>query len=270
MNSNQRLNELFKTHLVLHLKDVMEHLDRSRTSTMRYFKEVGYYTSYNCAGEYYTLSTIPAFDKNGLWKYGGAYFSSHGSLRDTAAALVRKSEYGYTHGELRNLLGIRMYNTLLGLVNDGLIIREEIFGEYVYVSCDHGEEQISARRNIPPKIKEKRQVVKRMPRITPAAGLNETIEVLLAFIGGYVRPESAYGYLYRKGVCVTPKQVRAIFECYSLDGKKTHISRLSRTEKDYRHTSSKAWPWAASLQSGYSGDGGRYGMPDLRGVHACR
>jgi len=219
MNMVEQLNSLFKTRLVLRLNEVMEHLQRSRSSTIRYFKEVGYYTSYNCAGEYYTLSAIPGFDENGLWKYEGAFFSSHGSLRDTATALVVNSRRGFTHEELRGLLGIRMYNTLLKLVNDGLIHREEISGEYVYVSCNQGKEQIAERKSMPPKTKEIKKAVKRATSITSAVGLNETIEVLLAFIGGHVKPESVYGYLYRKGISITPKQIQAIFECYSL-GKK--------------------------------------------------
>ena len=219
MTMVEQLHSLFKVHLVLRLNEVMEHLCRSRPSTMRYFKEAGYYTSYNCAGEYYTLSTIPKFDENGLWKYEGAYFSIYGSLRDTATALVGKSECGYTHAELRELLGIRMYDTLLTLVNDGLINRTEISGEYVYVSCNQGETQIAERKSIPPKTKEIKKAVKRAPRVTPAVGLNETIEILLAFINGHTQPESVYGYLYRKGVRVTPNQIRTIFECYNL-GKK--------------------------------------------------
>ena len=219
MNKVAQLDSLFKAHLVLRLNEVMEHLHRSRTSTIRYFKEAGYYTSYNCAGEYYTLSMIPSFDENGLWKYKGAYFSLHGSLRDTATVLIGKSKCGYTHEELRDMLGIRMYNTLLGLVNDGLINRKEIGGEYVYVSCDQGEEQIFERRGMPPKTKEAKKAAKKVPRITPAVGLNETIEVLRAFIGGCIQPETVYGHLYRKGVHITPNQVRAIFECYGL-GKK--------------------------------------------------
>jgi hypothetical protein len=186
---------------------------------MRYFNETGYYTSYNHAGEYYTLSMIPTFDKNGLWKYENAYFSSRGSLRNTATALVNESECGYTHEELRGLLGMRMYNTLLDLVRDGFILRREHDGGYLYISCEHGEKQVAARQNAPPKIKEKKEVVKRTPYITPAAGLNETIEVLLAFIGGHIEPGPVYGYLHRKGIHITPKQVQAIFECYGL-GKK--------------------------------------------------
>ena len=219
MNPVTQLTNLFKNHLVLRLNEIMEHLKRSRTSTMRYLKEVGYYTSYNSAGEYYTLITIPTFDENGLWKHGDAFFSSHGSLRDTVIALVTKSKYGYTHREFSDLLGIRMYNTLLQLTSDRLIVRKEYDGEYVYVSCGQGEAQISARKDIPPKLKKKREATKRMPRITPAAGLNETIEVLLAFISGHTQPNSVYGFLHRKGVCITPKQIQAIFECYDLSKK---------------------------------------------------
>jgi hypothetical protein len=177
---------------------------------------------YNCAGEYYTLAEIPAFDENGLWKYKNAFFSSHGTLRDTAIIIVNNSEFGYTHDELRELLGIRMYNTLLDLVSDGLLYRKEIGGEYVYVSCDQGKEQFIARRSMPLKTKEVKRGVERSPRITPAAGLKETIEVLLAYINGHISPESVYGYLYRKGIHITPNQIRAIFECYGL-GKKNSI-----------------------------------------------
>jgi len=219
MTTVEQLTLLYNVHLVLRLNEVMKHLNRSRPSIMRYFKKAGYYTSYNCAGEYYTLSTIPKFDENGLWKYESAFFSSHGSLRDTATALVNKSECGYTHAEFRGLLGIRMHDTLLALVNDGLINREEIGEEYVYVSCDHGEEQIAERKSMPPKAKIIKRAIKRAPRNTPVVGLNETIEVLLAFIRGHIQPESIYGYLYRKGVRVTPNQIRTIFECYDL-GKK--------------------------------------------------
>ena len=219
MSMAERLDSLFKEHMVLRLNEAMEYLQKSRSSTMRYFKEAGYHTSYNCAGEYYTLRSIPTFDENGLWKYGGAYFSSHGTLRDTAASLVEKSECGCTHDELRGLLGVRMYNTLLGLVNDGLVNREEIGGEYVYVSREQGGRQIEARMALPPKSRKTKELAKRPPRIAPSVGLNETIEVLLAFIAGHTQPESAYGYLYRKGVRVTPSQIRAIFECYDL-GKK--------------------------------------------------
>ena len=219
MNMVERLDSLFKEHVVLRLNEVMEYLQKSRSSTMRYFKAAGYHSSYNCAGEYYTLSAIPTFDENGLWKYGDAYFSSHGSLRDTAAALVEQSECGCTHDELRGLLGVRMYNTLLGLVNDGVINREEIGGEYLYVSREQGGKQLSGRAGLPPKTRAARKAAKRAPRTAPDVGLNETIEVLLAFIGGHTQPESVYGHLYRKGIRVTPSQVRAIFECYDL-GKK--------------------------------------------------
>jgi len=219
MNPVDDMIRLFKKNLVLRLKEVMEYMNRSRTSIIRYLNETGYFASYNHAGEFYTLKTIPEFDSYGLWKYKDAYFSQHGSLRDTAIALVEKSENGYTHSELREMLGLRMYNTLLDLANEGLIIRNEHNGEFVYVSCEQGEMQISARRNMPKKIKEKKAAAKRAPRITPAAGLNETIEVLLAFINGHTEPSSVYGYLHRKGILVTPKQIQAIFECYDL-GKK--------------------------------------------------
>jgi hypothetical protein len=90
----------------------------------------------------------------------------------------------------------------------------------VYFSHDRGEEQIERRRAAPARAKRSPVVVKRTPRAIPAVGLNETIEVLVAFIGGHREPMSVYHHLRRKGVNITPGQVRSVFECYGL-GKKT-------------------------------------------------
>jgi len=221
MHQSEEMIKLFNNYLVLRLNDVMKHMNRSRTSIMRYFNEIGYYTSYNHAGEFYTLKMIPTFDKNGIWKYRNAYFSSYGSLRDAVTTLVGQSESGYSHNELKEIFGIRMYNTLLDLANDGLIVRNEYDGEYIYVSCNQIEKQLTARKNYP-KIKVKKETVSRGPRVTPAAGLNEIIEVLLAYIGGHMQPGSVYSYLRRKGVNVTPKQIHAIFGYYDLGKKNSY------------------------------------------------
>ena len=41
-------------------------------------KQWGAYTSYNQNGRYYTMSTVPRFDNNGLWNYEDIYFSRYG------------------------------------------------------------------------------------------------------------------------------------------------------------------------------------------------
>jgi hypothetical protein len=201
------------------LKEIKEKLSKSRSSVLRYLNQIGYISSYNSSGEYYTLDSIPKFDSNGIWKHNNAYFSVHGSLKDTVIALVNDSEIGYTHEELFDILGITMFNTLLEMVNGNNLVRQNIDGTFVYLSPDRCKEQI-AQRFEAQKIMQKPKVVKkRAPRPTPDAGLNETIEVLLAFIDGHCEARPLYSYLYRKGVKITPKQVQSIFDCYDL-GKK--------------------------------------------------
>jgi hypothetical protein len=219
MDGVKKLLGLFKACPVLTLKDMTHKLARSRTSVLRYLNETGYHSSYNSAGEYYTLPDIPSFDGNGLWKHGQAYFAVHGSLRDTATALIKDSTCGYTHEGLRDILGVRMYNTLLDLVNDGAILRRDIGGKFVYFGHGHGEEQIGQRRAAQARANGAKAVTKMSTLAIPAVGLNEIIEVLVAFIGGHCELMSAYHHLRRKGVKVTPKQVRSIFEFYGL-GKK--------------------------------------------------
>jgi hypothetical protein len=220
MDMVKKLINIFKGCVVLSLKDIMTKLSRSRTSVIDYLNEIGYFSSYNAAGEFYTLRDIPTFDSNGIWKYDQAYFSVHGSLRDTVVALVKDSMCGYTHEELRDILGIRMYNTLQNLTKDGKIIRQEVGGKFVYFSLYHQEEQFEQRRITPPKLIEKPKVIKqRAPRLIPPAGLYETIEVLVAFINGYNEPEMVYQYVHRNGIHITPEQIKSIFATYEL-GKK--------------------------------------------------
>jgi len=50
--------------------------------------KIGYISSYNKAGRYYTLKNIPGFDTGGIWRHEGVFFSSHGSLKETAKYMI--------------------------------------------------------------------------------------------------------------------------------------------------------------------------------------
>jgi hypothetical protein len=81
---------------VLDLDTVKENIGAStRMTVFRKVKELGYYSSYLHHGKYYTLCTIPSFDRHGLWIYGGVRFPRHGSLVETIPVFVKRSEIGY-------------------------------------------------------------------------------------------------------------------------------------------------------------------------------
>ncbi|MHC4697585.1 MAG: hypothetical protein ACYTFA_12675, partial [Planctomycetota bacterium] len=109
----KRLIRLFKRSPVAELSTIQRVLGtNSRTTVFRALCEVGYLTSYNHAGRYYTLEGIPEFDEDGLWLHGDARFSKYRTLRATIVQLVQQAPAGRTHAELRERLRLRVHDTL--------------------------------------------------------------------------------------------------------------------------------------------------------------
>ena len=205
--SAEKMLSLFRKNKVVKLTSITElNPHRSRCSIFRDLKHLGYMTSYNNAGRYYTLSEIPIFDKNGIWQYEGAFFSVYGSLKNTAKSLVDNSLAGRTHDELRGMLGVRVQNTLHDLVSEMAIMREKHIGAYVYVSADNEihSKQMACRKN------------------TAAAQVDPyiTIEVLRAVIKHPAHQAAAiYSLLSKDGANISLIQVESVFCLYDL-GKK--------------------------------------------------
>ena len=80
-------------------------------------------TSCSHRGKYYTLRSIPRFDDQGIWLARGAWFSRHGTLLDTAAALVNASPAGYHVTELEEVLHVSVKDVLRQLTQAELIHR---------------------------------------------------------------------------------------------------------------------------------------------------
>jgi hypothetical protein len=115
-------------------------------------RKVGYLSSYSHAGKYYTLLEIPTFDERGLWFHGEARFSKHGTLRNTVVVLITEAPAGYTQQELAVILGLRVHDTLLDLVEADEIGRVLLDVAYVYVATDPGlaSAQLSHRESLTP------------------------------------------------------------------------------------------------------------------------
>jgi hypothetical protein len=123
-----------KTATMPELKAVLE-TDVNMT-VFRKLNELSYITSYSHSGRYYTLSAIPEFDEQGIWKHDSVMFSNHGNLQKTVKAFVDKSETGYSASELQTALQIEVKEPLLILFRKEQVERKKISGRYIYFTTD--------------------------------------------------------------------------------------------------------------------------------------
>ncbi len=209
------LAELYRTKRVALLDDLREALHtQSRTTIFRVLSAAGYRTSYSHAGRYYTLKRIPKFDSYGIWLHRDIGFSLHGTLRATVTHLVEKSPAGQTHGELQDMLQLRVHDTLRLLIQDHALTRKQFQDAYLYLSskpkrasAQWAQRQQLAATAIPAEMESSR-----------------VIDVLIEVIR---HPSDDAGAVSRRlralGQSVTAEQVEAVFTRYDL--KKTVRSR---------------------------------------------
>jgi len=149
---------LFSTQLVLHLlrRTKIATLDQlsaalgsaSSITVFRKLDQLHYRTSYSHRGRFYTLDRIARFDDNGLWSHDAVWFSRFGTLVETAAAFVNRSPSGYFVAELDAALHVSVQDTLLQLVNQDRLARQQVSGLYLYCSADPSlrQRQLQARQ----------------------------------------------------------------------------------------------------------------------------
>ena len=189
-------------------------------SVFRRLKAIGYRSSFNHAGRYYTLSDVPQFDQWGLWFHGNAGFSCAGTLKATVVELVECSAAGMTPKDLLALLKLpcnTLYNTLHELRREARIQRQELAGYHLYISADRqrANDQLMARR----------QAIGQEPSVPVPVSDETLIAVLVEALQGVevlVSPSMVASRLAARGMAVTTAQVEQIFTRYGLEpGKKT-------------------------------------------------
>jgi len=202
------LNQLFLEHVMLDMPTLQQLIPgRSKCSLFRDLKEIGYLSSYNKAGRYYTIRSLAKFDDTGIWKHNEVYFSTWGSLKATSKNLIDNSAAGYTHLELQQLLGVRVHNTLLDLVTHEKIGREAFGSAYLYT---HADSVVKAKQ-----LKE-RDIISQKPPVDPYL----TIEILRAVIKYPQKSvKDIQHHLIKSGVMIKFDEVEDVFSFYDL-GKK--------------------------------------------------
>lgn len=141
------LKDLIKSHKIATLEDLKRRLKTTASSTVfRKLRELSSLTSYSHGGAYYTLPSIPRFNRQGLWSKDSVHFSKEGTLKNTIRTWVIQSEVGYFEKELENILQVVVRVPLSNLVREKSIQREKVSGLFLYLSPDRIRQQIAARR----------------------------------------------------------------------------------------------------------------------------
>ena len=221
--SESALRSYFRKHRIAELSELFHLLGtRSRMSVFRRLKAIGYFSSFNHAGRYYTLADVPQFDQWGLWFHRSAGFSYAGTLKDTVEKLVNGSATGMTPKDLLALLKLPVANTLYNTLHDLLqcerLRRQELVGYHLYVSTDPGQAN--------KQLKERSQVIHhepgsrgRIPDDTVIAVLVEALQSAEVLVTASILSSR----LTVHGVVVTTAQVEQIFSQYGLEPEKKTV-----------------------------------------------
>jgi hypothetical protein len=138
----QPLLELFQRLRAVTMPEMKAALGtRVDMTVFRKLATLDYRTSYSHRGGYYTLTSIPRFDSQGLWLARGAWFSRHGTLLNTAESLVNESPAGYHATELEAVVHVAVKDSLRELTQAGRIHRDDYQGLYLYTSQDRPRRQ---------------------------------------------------------------------------------------------------------------------------------
>ena len=126
--------KVLKEKKIVTIQQLSDLLECSRRTAQRRLKEWQTYNSYNKYGKYFALPTIPEFDKHGLWKYKGVFFSRYGNLENTITHLVKNSEMGFDASEIGKILGLLPRSFMSHFQKVPGLIRERHENIFVYFS----------------------------------------------------------------------------------------------------------------------------------------
>ncbi|MCF6336172.1 MAG: hypothetical protein L3J12_10565 [Spirochaetales bacterium] len=135
---------------ILTIKELSGLLSCPDITSRRRLKQWKAHTSYNHNNRYYTLPSIPVFNKKGLWQYHGVFFSKHGTCKQTVVHLVHQSEKGLSNKELAEALGDNPNSLLAHFKEISGLKKERHSRDIVYFSSDEEVYRRQKRKKFPP------------------------------------------------------------------------------------------------------------------------
>lgn len=209
---DETIKDLIKKRKIITIHQLITKVKCSRRTVQRKLKICRVYTSYNCNGCYYTLPEIPIFDKHGIWRYNGVYFSKYGNLTQTVITLVHHSESGLAHQELCKRLGIPASSYMSYFRGITSLRRDKIDGRVIYFSQDENRYTIQKQH--------KTTAVQQAKRVLP-----QDADSILILVDRIKYPHSTLDQcarrLQRKCKHVTLKSVEVLLEFHGISEKKT-------------------------------------------------
>ncbi len=234
-----KIKQLLKSNTVMTLQQIRHELnERPRSSLFRDLKKMELLTSYSHAGQYHALKSAVKFDVNGLWFFDEACFSKYGTLKNTITKTISNAPAGMTHKELKNLLRIKVQNTLTNLVKSNTVTRQLLSKQiYVYLSANTLDAKAQVKKRL--------AINERTPDITlPPQSVR--IEILIEIIRStnHIMDEKELGILLRtRGVAVNDTAIAYVLTYYDIKKKTDYeIIKLIRAKIDQL---------CMSIQAGY-------------------
>ena len=103
----QRIISLFAEQPCWMIEPLAAQLRYSIPSVRRFLVQTAYHSSFTHNGGWYTLRSIPQFNKDDLWFYNDIGFSKIGSLTSTLTHLAQRSPSGLTAEQLGEIMCCR-------------------------------------------------------------------------------------------------------------------------------------------------------------------
>ena len=204
----QDMLALFEQQPCWRIGAIAEALHYAVPSVRRFLSQTGYHSSFTHNGVWYTLRTIPRFNRKGLWFYQDIGFSKAGPLTATIVALIQKSQAGMTAEELGDILRCRCHSVLVNLYRRGRLQRQKQGRSYIYFAGD--PQTANSQRRA------------KMLREAPAKRLPAEIAVYI--LAEYIKqPDADFPDLAKtissKGVSVSPVQIENLFAQHGIKKK---------------------------------------------------
>jgi len=197
---------LFEQQPCWTIKPLSEQLQYSIPSIRRFLSQVGYFSSFTHNGVWYTLQSIPQFNRKGLWFYQDIGFSKAGTLPRTIIDLVNRSHSGLSAEQIGKDLRCRCHSLLVNLCRQQKLQRQKIGRSHIYFTTDL---QMTNRKH---------QTIQKPPVGQLPAEI--AVLILVEFIK---RPDADFKQLAQtisaKGVTVQTVQIEKLFEQHGLKKK---------------------------------------------------
>ena len=133
---SEKLIALFTKQPCWMIEPLASELKYSIPSVRRFLTTSGYYSSFTHNGKWYTLCSIPSFNRDGLWFHHQIGFSRAGSLTKTLVALTENSTAGITAEQLGEKLNCRCHTVLVQLHRKKKLQRQKTGHSFIYLAAD--------------------------------------------------------------------------------------------------------------------------------------